>query len=235
MKCAGTSKRRARPTLCWRAIVDGLRPISNDIWEELSMDDRQRFVRHLKKYWEPHRHRMAPEIRERLDGYQASGALQIIAGRLQERSPERPVSQLRRFAEEGGERVVSNVDRIISCTGIQESYTNSPRPLIRSLMEKGTGAGERSGNGVPDRRAGRFAGVRTCPRHRFSSRSVRRAAESSSKRPPYRKFGTQAEALAHRWCKAASRPGSKLRIQFTIANGPGIPGAIGGCRQSWGQ
>jgi uncharacterized NAD(P)/FAD-binding protein YdhS len=36
----------------------------------------------------------------------------------------------------GGERAL-DVDRIISCTGIQENYKNSPRPLIRSLMEHG--------------------------------------------------------------------------------------------------
>jgi uncharacterized NAD(P)/FAD-binding protein YdhS len=121
--------------LCWRAIVDGLRPISNEVWQELSVKDQHRFVRHLKKYWEPHRHRMAPEICERLDGYKASGTLQIMAGRLQECSRGRS-TQVRVSLKAGGERVV-DVDRIISCTGIQESYTNSPRPLIRSLMDNG--------------------------------------------------------------------------------------------------
>jgi len=121
---------------CWRAIVDGLRPISNDVWQELPVKDQQRFVRHLKKYWEPHRHRMAPEIRERLDGYKASGALRIIAGRLQETSSRGPSTQVRVSLKGGGEHTLE-VDRIISCTGIQENYANSLRPLIRSLMEKG--------------------------------------------------------------------------------------------------
>ncbi len=122
--------------LCWRAIVDGLRPVSNGVWQELPVKDRQRFVRHLKKYWEPHRHRMAPEIYERLDGYKASGALQVIAGRLQETSLRGNGTQVRISLKNGGERVVQ-VDRIISCTGIQENYADSPRPLIRSLMEHG--------------------------------------------------------------------------------------------------
>ncbi|HTB19161.1 MAG TPA: FAD/NAD(P)-binding protein [Bryobacteraceae bacterium] len=121
--------------LCWRAIVDGLRPISNEVWGELTVEDQQRFVRHLKKYWKPHRHRMAPEIRERLDGYRASGILQVIAGRLQECSRGH-ATQFRISLKNGGERTV-DVDRIISCTGIQESYANSPRPLIRSLVENG--------------------------------------------------------------------------------------------------
>jgi uncharacterized NAD(P)/FAD-binding protein YdhS len=127
----------ARQTdLCWRAIIDALRPISNDIWKELSGADRRRFLRHLKRYWEPHRHRMAPEIRARVDGYRASGALQIIAGRLQEVCSRGRTTQVRILLKQGGERVLE-VDRIISCTGIHESYTDSPRPLIHSLVENG--------------------------------------------------------------------------------------------------
>jgi uncharacterized NAD(P)/FAD-binding protein YdhS len=121
--------------LCWRAIVDGLRPITNDVWQELTVADQQRFVRHLKKYWEPHRHRMAPEILDRLESYKASGSLEIMAGRLQDCARGRS-TQVRISLKSGGERAL-DVDRIISCTGIQESYTNSPRPLIRSLMDNG--------------------------------------------------------------------------------------------------
>jgi uncharacterized NAD(P)/FAD-binding protein YdhS len=122
--------------LCWRAIIDALRPISNDIWQELPGADRRRFMRHLKRYWEPNRHRMAPEIRARVDGYRASGALQIIAGRLQDACSRGRTTQVRILLKHGGERVLE-VDRIISCTGIHESYTDSPRPLIHSLMENG--------------------------------------------------------------------------------------------------
>jgi uncharacterized NAD(P)/FAD-binding protein YdhS len=125
-----------RADLCWRAIVDGLRPISNDVWQELSAEDQQRFVRHLKKYWEPHRHRMAPEILERLDGYKSSGALRVIAGRLQETSSRGSASQVQVQLKGGGAETL-DVDRIISCTGIQENYASSPRPLIRSLIDSG--------------------------------------------------------------------------------------------------
>lgn len=122
--------------LCWRAIVDGLRPVSNDVWQELPPADQQRFLRHLKKYWEPHRHRMAPEIRQRLDEYKASGALQVMAGRLQEICSREPATKVRIALKRGGEQLLE-VDRIISCTGLQESYTDSKRPLTKSLMQSG--------------------------------------------------------------------------------------------------
>ena len=126
---------RALPhaNLCWRQVVDCLRPQSNKIWQELSLADQRRFVRHLKTYWEPHRHRMAPEIRTRLDGYRASGAVKVIAGRIQEVSSSVGSTQVRILLRHGGEQLL-DVDRIISCTGIHEDYMDSPRRLIRSLV-----------------------------------------------------------------------------------------------------
>jgi uncharacterized NAD(P)/FAD-binding protein YdhS len=122
--------------LCWRGSVDALRPVSNDLWRELSVADQRRFLRHLKAYWEPHRHRMAPEIGARIARYRESGALQVVAGRLLEITPRGTATQIRVLARRGTERVIE-VDRIVSCTGIHESYADSPRPLIRSLVRRG--------------------------------------------------------------------------------------------------
>jgi uncharacterized NAD(P)/FAD-binding protein YdhS len=79
---------------------------------------------------------MAPEIRARLDGYLANGALQVIAGRLREALTHGSAIQARIRLREGGERELT-VDRVIGCTGIHENYSDSSRPLIRSLVEKG--------------------------------------------------------------------------------------------------
>lgn len=121
---------------CWRTIVDGLRPISNDVWQELSVKDRQRFMRHLKKYWEPHRHRMAPEIRKHVNAFLGAGSLQIVPGRLEDAESQGEATRVRIALKQGGERTLE-VDRIISCTGIQENYVKSPRPLVRSLIDSG--------------------------------------------------------------------------------------------------
>jgi uncharacterized NAD(P)/FAD-binding protein YdhS len=180
---------------CWRAIVDGLRPISNDIWDELSVADRQRFVRHLKKYWEPHRHRMAAEIGQRLDGYKASGKLQIIAGRLQGTSNGH-FTHLQVALKSGGEQVL-NVDRIISCTGIQESYTDSPRPLIRSLMSNGLARANDLGMGFRTDGQGALLDANMLPSSVFFTIGPPRRGElfETTAVPEIR---DQADALAHR-------------------------------------
>lgn len=125
--------------LCWRAAIDALRPVSNQLWQELPLRERESFLRRVKTYWETHRHRMAPQIRERIDGYRAEGRMEVIAGRLRE-SVARAGGIDVRIARRGGGEQAMEVDRIISCTGIQENYRNHPRKLIASLVREGVAA-----------------------------------------------------------------------------------------------
>jgi uncharacterized NAD(P)/FAD-binding protein YdhS len=106
----------------------------------------KRFLRHLKTYWETHRHRMAPEIRQRMDQYRAEGKVQAIAGRLRETSTRGTAIQARIALRQGGERLLE-IDRIVSCTGIQENYKESPRSLIRRLIDKGLASANDLGTG----------------------------------------------------------------------------------------
>jgi uncharacterized NAD(P)/FAD-binding protein YdhS len=122
--------------LCWRTVIDSLRPISNSLWQTLPPEDQRRFLRHLKRYWEVHRHRMAPEIRARLNELGASSALQIVAGRLQKIHSSGGVNQVKISLKCGAERTLE-ADRIINCTGVNENYAESRRPSIRSLIENG--------------------------------------------------------------------------------------------------
>lgn len=120
----------------WRRVIDGLRPVTNDLWRAWSPDDRARFLRHLKVYWDAHRHRMAPEISAALAKCQASGRFHMHAGRVCGLSPSSSGPQVA-VASRGGPTFVLTVDRVINCTGIEERYDSSRRPLIRALLSKG--------------------------------------------------------------------------------------------------
>ena len=132
---------------CWRAVVDGLRPISNSVWQELTLTERARFMRHLKAWWEPYRHRMAPEIRARLDEYRARGTVEIVAGRVREVRPHGDSLAVHVLPKRGGSERVFDVDRIISCTGVQENYHKGPRHLILSLLQSGLARSNDLGTG----------------------------------------------------------------------------------------
>ena len=148
--------------LCWRTVVDALRPLSNDLWCDLSHADKAKFQRHLKTYWEVHRHRMAPEIHAQLNEYQSRGSVQVLAGRIREVRPGGDVSSVRVLLKRSGEREL-DVNRIISCNGIHEDYAGTARPLIRQLIQDGMARANDLGIGFQTDRHGALMGNATKP------------------------------------------------------------------------
>jgi uncharacterized NAD(P)/FAD-binding protein YdhS len=72
----------------WRAVIDALRPATQKMWRSLPLDERRRFLRHLRSYWEVHRHRIAP-VADILADLIHEGQVRIYAGRIS-RYQERP-------------------------------------------------------------------------------------------------------------------------------------------------
>ena len=46
----------------WRAVIDALRPVTQTIWRRLPVEERRPFLRHVRSYWEVHRHRARPRL-----------------------------------------------------------------------------------------------------------------------------------------------------------------------------
>lgn len=108
----------------FRLVVDALRPRTQTLWRGLSPADRARFLRHLQPFWDVHRHRMAPQVSERLEALRASGALEVTAGRLDALRLDGPsvVVRFRRRGAVAHEEV--RVAHVVDCTG--------PAPLART-------------------------------------------------------------------------------------------------------
>jgi uncharacterized NAD(P)/FAD-binding protein YdhS len=68
----------------WRSIVDSVRPWTSTLWQALSMKERRQFIRHLRTYWEPMRHRMPPEVNGVLQRLLKNGQLRILPARILE-------------------------------------------------------------------------------------------------------------------------------------------------------
>jgi uncharacterized NAD(P)/FAD-binding protein YdhS len=64
----------------WRPIVDGLRPLLDQLWTSLTPGEQDAFLRHLARPWECHRHRMAPAVAARVVELRAAGLLEVRAG-----------------------------------------------------------------------------------------------------------------------------------------------------------
>ncbi len=122
----------------WRAVIDGLRPINQKLWERLSLQERRRFLRHAAVLWDVHRNRVAPQLHVQLQQLINSGALEVIAGRLeakQSRAKQLQLQlQIRRRGAASSEYL--EVDRLITCTGIRLDYALSTQPLLQRLLQR---------------------------------------------------------------------------------------------------
>ncbi len=147
---------------CWRMAVDALRPVSNELWRRLPLADRSRFLRHLKTYWEAHRHRMKPQVRRRMGELRAQGKVEVIAGRIRGSARKSEAVEMTIAQRSGGDRLLQ-VDRAINCTGIHEEYRKDPRRLIRSLIESGLASANDLGIGFRTDEFGGLVDVRGRP------------------------------------------------------------------------
>ena len=67
----------------WRAVIDGLRPATTQLWQALPVGERARFTRHLRSFWDPMRHRLPPQTAATIDALRASGQLDILAAHIE--------------------------------------------------------------------------------------------------------------------------------------------------------
>ena len=76
---AAAESAQGRP---WQGVMDALRPHVQALWTSLDAAGQRLFLRHLVRYWDVHRHRIAPEVAGRLRAATDAGRLQCLAGRL---------------------------------------------------------------------------------------------------------------------------------------------------------
>jgi uncharacterized NAD(P)/FAD-binding protein YdhS len=118
----------------WRPVIDALRPMTQSLWKGLGLPEQRRFLRHLRAFWDCHRHRLAPGIAARLDAMLESGQLVRHGGRI------------RSFRDEGGQVEVLirprgsdrnyalGVDAVVNCSGSESDYRKLDSPLVKDLL-----------------------------------------------------------------------------------------------------
>jgi uncharacterized NAD(P)/FAD-binding protein YdhS/glyoxylase-like metal-dependent hydrolase (beta-lactamase superfamily II) len=121
----------------WRSVIDSLRPITQQLWQKLPPKEQKRFLRHVKPYWEVHRHRIAPEIHHVLQEMLNSGQLVISAGRIREYQSTTDTVSTKVCDRHTKTNTVLQVSRVINCTGVEVDYRCSSQPLIASLRSQG--------------------------------------------------------------------------------------------------
>jgi uncharacterized NAD(P)/FAD-binding protein YdhS len=117
-------------------VIDSLRPFTEQIWQSLPGQERKRFLRHARPYWEVHRHRIAPEIGG-LIGYQLlNGHIRPHAGRITSYQEDEGGVDLTYLDRKSGNEQALRVDRVINCTGPETDCRRLDNPLLTSLLNQ---------------------------------------------------------------------------------------------------
>ena len=96
----------------WRPAIDGMRPVTAALWQQLGDRDRETFLRRDASLWDIHRHRMAPEVADAIRAAEANGRLVRHQGRVLDAAASG--SSVRVSLSDGSAPVVSSV---VNCTG----------------------------------------------------------------------------------------------------------------------
>jgi uncharacterized NAD(P)/FAD-binding protein YdhS len=121
----------------WCAVVDSLRSVTHEVWQSLPLAEQKRFLRHLRTYWEVHRHRIAESIAEQLAEQIRTGKLQVHAGRVTEYREDITSVHLAYRDRESGETRTLRVERVVNCTGPDSDLRKVGSPLLTNLFETG--------------------------------------------------------------------------------------------------
>jgi uncharacterized NAD(P)/FAD-binding protein YdhS len=121
----------------WREAVTFIRNIAPALWQRLPAREKRRMLRHLRPYWDVHRHRLPSETLAKLKHLRHRQKLHIHAGRLLGFEAVGNQVRVTWRARGSDELQTLLVNRVVNCTGPDYNVSRSRDPLMRSLLAQG--------------------------------------------------------------------------------------------------
>jgi uncharacterized NAD(P)/FAD-binding protein YdhS len=121
----------------WRATVQQLRRMMPELWQAAPRTLRRRFLRHLRSYWDVHRHRAPRAASNEIERLCQRRRLEVAAGRIV------GMRDIRRgivvtWQPRGSDRLREElVDAVVNVTGPDPSPHRSACPLVQTLVKQG--------------------------------------------------------------------------------------------------
>jgi uncharacterized NAD(P)/FAD-binding protein YdhS len=132
----------------WHAVFSTLRRIAPALWQRLSAHDQARFVRHLRPWWDAHRHRLPAAVAARLERMRTAGALAVHAGHIESARIIDGRIHVSWRPRAGAQLSTLAVDHVVNCTGPAHSVRTSTEPMMRWLFDAGWIAADSLGLGL---------------------------------------------------------------------------------------
>lgn len=133
----------------WQRLPPSIRPHIIALWAGASTAERQRFVRHLRAFWEISLHRSPPDSFALLERVRSARRLTTIAGRidhLHRSGEDKPVIVYRPRGASETRRI--EADALFGAHGNEFDWQRIDRPLERKLLQRGLVRPHPTGYGI---------------------------------------------------------------------------------------
>ncbi|RBP09853.1 putative NAD(P)/FAD-binding protein YdhS [Roseiarcus fermentans] len=151
----------------WRSAVDALRPHTQRLWRAMTPDQKRRFLRHGRVWWDVHRHRMAPEIEGAIGRLIRAGRVRLIAGRVASVAQGDAGLEVRILRRGARAPETAAFARVIDCAGLAEDPLKSSNPLLQALFARGALRPDALGIGLDVAETYRIVGAGGAPSQRI--------------------------------------------------------------------
>lgn len=121
----------------WGAVMDALRVQGLEVWSSLPLEEKKRFLRHVRPFWDAHRYQMAPQLAAIIETECGAGTLDIRAARVQAVALQGEQFRVRLKSRRTGEPEEENFDAVVNCTGPDHARVVETNSVLRSLSAAG--------------------------------------------------------------------------------------------------
>ena len=118
-------------------VVDAIRARTQEIWQQLSLSDKKKFMTHLRHLWGVARHRLPAHVHQEIQQMIKDENLRVIAGRIKNITENENGIEVKIQKRKDQSELILNVSRIINCTGPETDICKQKSPLFDSLIKKG--------------------------------------------------------------------------------------------------
>lgn len=139
--------RAAEQGLPWQVVLDAVRSQGQAIWQQMSEAEKRQFLRHLRRFWDVHRYRIAPQVSQAIAARQRAGLLRVQAARLNAVTAQGDALRLQ-LQPRGGQPQSETVDYLVLTTGPAHSQLISRQPFFRALEQAGMIRADALGMGI---------------------------------------------------------------------------------------
>lgn len=119
----------------WQDVMDRVRPHVRTLWASMDPADTRRFLRHVVRQWDVHRHRIAPQVHGLLQAAIASGQLRVHRGRLLDIDTAGARLQIHADGRDGAQ--VWATDVVINAVGLETRVARMGHPVLDTLVAGG--------------------------------------------------------------------------------------------------